>query len=349
VKFSRDFKVLLARIDRNNVVAYDLNTGLILKKWHNFDENWIDVAMTSFGGDKIATKSNLLLLKVWNFVSGREEAAFYGYDSYSLCFSANGLYLACGAKYGSEVARIWGINEKKYAVFHNIGSNNNFHTVVHLTSPEPKRLICCATDQQPLVFNSHTRELLFKCECQYRLEEIYEIQSDLRYNVFIIKGRDDKKRNIGLMYKISDGTLLEVYENYTVLELAKNTGVLVSKCDNINGGKLTSTDIKNLNDPILNDFQIQEGNCQILNDNKSAVITKGDEFSSEYNFINVENGSFIGKIDFIKKIDRKSLNYITVDIFTEDIYFRYFEFLSPQETMVFKKKNLINVDEETTE
>ena len=349
VKFSRDFKVLLARIDRNNVVAYDLTTGLILKKWHNFDENWIDVAMTSFGGDKIATKSNLLLLKVWNFVSGREEAAFYGYDSYSLCFSANGLYLACGAKYGSEVARIWGINEKKYAVFHNIGSNNNFHTVVHLTSPEPKRLICCATDQQPLIFNSHTRELLFKCECQYRFEEIYEIQSDLKYDVFIIKGRDDKKRNIGLMYKISDGTLLEAYENYTVLELAKNTGVLVSKCDNINSGKLTSTDIKNLNDPILNDFQIQDKNCQILNDNKSAVIMKGDEFSSEYNFINVENGSFIGKIDFIKKIDRKSLNYITVDIFTDDIYFRYFEFLSPQETMVFKKKNLINVDEETTE
>lgn len=349
VKFSRDFKVLLARIDRNNVVAYDLNTGLILKKWHNFDENWIDVAMTSFGGDKIATKSNLLLLKVWNFVTGREEAAFYGYDSYSLCFSSNGLYLACGAKYGSEVARIWGINEKKYAAFRSIGSNNNFHTVVHLTSPYPKRLICCAIDQQPLIFNSNTRELLFKCECQYRFEEIYEIQSDLRYDVFIVKGRDDKKRNIGLMYKISDGILLEAYENYTVLELAKNTGVLVSKCDNINNGKLTSTDIKNLNDPILNDFQIQDKTCQILNDNKSAVITKGDEFSAEYNFINVENGSFIGKIDFMKKIDRKSLNYITVDVFTGDIYFRYFEFLSPQETMVFKKKNLVNVDEETTE
>ena len=346
-KFSRDFKVLLARIDRNNAIAYDLNSGLILKKWHNFDENWIDIAMTSFGGDKIAIKSNLLLVKVWNFLSCKEEASFYGYDSHSFSFSANGLYLACGTKVGSEIARIWGIENNKYSSFRHHGNNNNFHTVVHLTSPEPKRLICCAIDQQPLIFDTNTRELLFKCECQYRFEEIYEIQSDLIYDVFIVKGRDDKKRKIGLMYKISDGTLLEVYENYTVLTLARNTGILISKSDNVNGGKLTSTDIKDLSDPTLNDFQIQSKKCNLLNDNKCAVIIDGDKFNSEYNLIDIENGNYIGKINFVKKNRRNSESYITVE--KNDIYFRYFEFLSPQETMVLKKKNIFNVDDENEE
>jgi hypothetical protein len=28
------------------------------------------------------------------------------------------------------------------------------------------------------------------------------------------------------------------------------------------------------------------------------------------------------------------------------MYFRYFEFLSPQETMIYKKKNIFNVEED---
>ena len=349
VKFSRDFKVLLARVNRNNAVAYDLNSGYIVKKWQNIDENWLDFAMTKYGGDKIATKSHLLLIKVWNFTTGREEASFYGYDSYSFCFSGSGAYLACGAKLGNEVARIWDIYNQKYGIFINEGTNNNFHTVVHLTSPEPKRLICCSINQTPLVFNTNTKELLFNCECPYRFEEIYGIQSDLLFNVFIVKGRDEQKRNVGVMYKISDGSLLETYENYSVLELAKNIGAVISKCENINGGKLTSTNIKNLNDPILNDFQIQTEKCQLLDDNKTAVIEYGDEFNKEYNLINVENATFIGKITFTKKNQRHSVAYLTLDKYEKEIYFRYFEFLSPQETMIYKKKNIFNVEVENSE
>ena len=46
-KLSRDSKVLLARVNRNNAVAYDLKTGYIVKKWQNIDENVLDYAMTS--------------------------------------------------------------------------------------------------------------------------------------------------------------------------------------------------------------------------------------------------------------------------------------------------------------
>ena len=348
VRFSRDCKILLARVNRNNAIAYDLKTGFILKKWQNIDENWLDFAITKHGGDKVATKSHLLLVRIWNFSTGREDASFYGFDSHSLAFSASGNYLACGTKVGPEIARIWDIDNQKYGIFRYNGKNNNYHTVVHLTSPEPIKLICCSIDQPPLVFDSNTKQLLVTCDCIYRFEEIYEIDSDLRYDVFIVKGRDEAKRNIGILYRLSDGALLEAYENYTVLELAKNTGVLISKCENVNNKKLTSTNIKNLGDPILNDFNIQADNCKLLNDNKCAVIEFGDDNNKEYNLINVENGTYIGKFVFTKKnFERKSAAYITVDPVDNEIYFRYFEFLSPQETMIFKKKNIFNVEDET--
>lgn len=348
VKFSRDFKVLLARVNRNNAVAYDLKTGYVIKKWQNIDENWLDYAMTKYGGDKIAAKSHKLLVKVWNFTSGKEEASFYGYDSYSFCFSGGGLYLTCGTKVGKEIARIWDIINQKYGIFLHNGNNNNFHTIAHLTNPEPDRLICCSVDQKPLVFNTHTRELLYSCECPFRFEEVYEIQSDLRYDVFVVKGRDERKRNVGIMYKLSDGALLEIYENYSVLELAKNAGALICKCESINGGKLTSTNIKNLNDPLLNDFQIQSDKCQLLDDNRCAVIIYGDDFSKEFNLINVENGYFIGKITYSKKTGRNSSAYLTADPIDKELYFRYFEFLTPQETMLYKKKIINNVEDEIT-
>ena len=163
--------------------------------------------------------------------------------------------------------------------------------------------------------------------------------SDQKYDVFIVKGRDVKKREIGLMYRISDGILLEEYENYTILELAKDQGVVISKCDNINGGKLTATDVKNLSDPILNDFQIQTDKIKLLNDNKSVVVvTNSDDDKTEYCLMNAEDGGYFGRINFVKKTERNSENYITVDPVEEFIYFRYFEFLSPQESKDFRNK-----------
>ena len=346
VKFSNDFKILLARLNRNNAVVYDLKSGYIIKKWENLDENWLDYCMTTFGGEKIAVKTNLLLIKVWNYRTGKEEATFHGFNSHSIAFNADGDYLLCGTKNGSEIARIWSIPEQKYGTFKYNGNNNNYNTKVHITFPIPKRLICCSVDQQPLIFNAYTKELLTKCECPYRFEEIYEIQSELNFNVFVIKARDNKKRNVGILYRISDGALLETYENYTVLELVRYEGILISKCDNVNGGKLTATNFQNLDEPKLIDFKIESDHCQLLNDSKSAIVTSGDEFSKEFIFINIKNGDFIGKIDFVKKHERYSEIYITADPDESEINFRYFEFLTPQETMTYLKKNIFNVNEE---
>ena len=345
-KFSYDFKFLFALIDQNNVIAYDLNTGLIVKKWQNIDKNWTNFTISENPRNEIATNSNLFLVKLWNYITGREDATFYGYDSHSFHFSSNGNYLACGAKNGPEVARIWDIEKGTFGSFPYVGNNSNFHTIVHLTSPEPTRLICCSIDQQPLIFDTNSKELLYKCECLYRFEEIYEIKSDQTYDVFIVKGRDIKKREIGLLYRISDGILLETYENYSVLELAKDQGVIISKCDNVNGGKLTATDVKNLSDPILNDFQIQTDKIKLLNDNKCVVVViNEEEYKKEYCLMNAEDGGYFGKINFVKKTERNSENYITIDPLEEFIYFRYFEFLSPQESRDLRNKTIFRNSE----
>jgi hypothetical protein len=338
VKFSPDFKFLFGLTEKNNVILYDLNTGLIIKKWQNIEKNWINFSISEGPTYKTASTSNIFLVKIWGYITGREDATFFGFDSYSFNFSHDGNYLACGAKNGPEIARIWNLEKGTFGSFLYVGNNSNFHTVVNLTSPEPIRLICCSIDQQPLIFDTNSKELLYKCECLYRFEEIYEIQSDQKYDVFLVKGRDVKKRDIGLMYRISDGILLETYENYIVLELSKDNGIIISKCDNVNGGKLTTTDLKNLSDPILNDFQIQTDKINLLNDNKCAVTTSGDEYKTEYYLMNAEDGGYIGKIKFMKKADRYSENYITINPSEEAIYFRYFEFLSPQESRNFRNK-----------
>ena len=338
VKFSPDFKFLFGLTEKNNVILYDLNTGLIIKKWQNIEKNWNNFSISEGPTYKTASTSNIFLVKIWGYITGREDATFFGFDSYSFNFSHDGNYLACGAKNGPEIARIWNLEKGTFGSFLYVGNNSNFHTVVNLTSPEPTRLICCSIDQQPLIFDTNSKELLYKCECLYRFEEIYEIQSDQKYDVFLVKGRDVKKRDIGLMYRISDGILLETYENYIVLELSKDNGIIISKCDNVNGGKLTTTDLKNLSDPILNDFQIQTDKINLLNDNKCAVTTSGDEYKTEYYLMNAEDGGYIGKIKFTKKADRYSENYITINPSEEAIYFRYFEFLSPQESRNFRNK-----------
>ena len=338
VKFSPDFKFLFGLTEKNNVILYDLNTGLIIKKWQNIEKNWNNFSISEGPTYKTASTSNIFLVKIWGYITGREDATFFGFDSYSFNFSHDGNYLACGAKNGPEIARIWNLEKGTFGSFLYVGNNSNFHTVVNLTSPEPTRLICCSIDQQPLIFDTNSKELLYKCECLYRFEEIYEIQSDQKYDVFLVKGRDVKKRDIGLMYRISDGILLETYENYIVLELSKDIGIIISKCDNVNGGKLTTTDLKNLSDPILNDFQIQTDKINLLNDNKCAVTTSGDEYKTEYYLMNAEDGGYIGKIKFMKKADRYSENYITINPSEEAIYFRYFEFLSPQESRNFRNK-----------
>jgi WD40 repeat protein len=157
VKFSPDFKFLFGLTEKNNVILYDLNTGLIIKKWQNIEKNWNNFSISEGPTYKTASTSNIFLVKIWGYITGREDATFFGFDSYSFNFSHDGNYLACGAKNGPEIARILNLEKGTFGSFLYVGNNSNFHTVVNLTSPEPTRLICCSIDQQPLIFDTNSK------------------------------------------------------------------------------------------------------------------------------------------------------------------------------------------------
>ena len=60
----------------------------------------------------------------------------------------------------------------------------------------------------------------------------------------------------------------------------------------------------------------------------------------------IRNGKYIGKINYAKNIGRNCETYITADDKKNEILFRYYEFLSPEETMAYLKKNVFVVEGE---
>ena len=106
---------------------------------------------------------------------------------------------------------------------------------------------------------------------------------------------------------------------------------------------------KNKDEIIFHDFEIQTNKCELINDQETALIQYGDELNKEFNLINIKNGKFMGKINFEKNIERNVETCLTVDTNKNEILFRYFELLSPEETMAYLKKKAFVVEGENTE
>ena len=354
IKFSKDFKILIGKIDNNNAIVYDCETGKIIRKFQNFEDDYsvsCQIAPTKTANlTNIVSKSGKHSISIFNYLNGREDITFYGFDAYSFCFSDDGSLLAVGAKNGPECARLYNINSGQYITFSFNGTNYNFHTVVNITSPKPEKLICCSIDQQPLIFNIQG-ELLFKCECTYHFEEIYQIESDLKYNVFLVKGRDTQKRNIAILYRLSDGIIMERYENYSSMNLALSVGYLVGKCENICKNKLTTMNLHNIKRPVRKACQLQADDFYFLNDNRSFVCTFGGDENIIYYIGSVENGRMIAKVYYSKKSNRNAETHISVDPTRNELVFRYIEILPFEDTLFFRKQHIdkINKNEDDEE
>ena len=347
IKFSKDFKIMIGKIDNNNSVAYDCETGKVIRKFQNFEEDYsmsCEIAPTNIANlTNIASKSGKHSISIFNYLNGREDGTFYGFNAYSFCFSSDGSLLAVGARNGPEIARLYNINSGQYVSFEYSGNNYNFHTVVNITSPEPKKLICCSVDQQPLIYNING-ELLFKCQCNYHFEEIYEIESDLNYNVFIIKARDTQKRNIAILYRLSDGIIMEKYENYTSMSLALSMGYLIGKCENLCKNRLTTLNLHNIKRPVRKVCQLQSDDFYFLNDYKGFVSKFGDDENIVYYIANVENGRIFGKVNYSKKTNRNAETHISVDPTRNELVFRYIEFLPFEDTLFYSKQHIDKVN-----
>ena len=349
IKFSKDFKIMIGKIDNNNSVVYDCATGKVIRKFQNFEEDYsvsCVIAPTNVTNlTNIVSKSGKHSISIFNYLNGREDGTFYGFNAYSFCFSADGSLLAVGAVNGPQIARVYNINSGQYVTFEYSGNNYNFHTIVNLTSPEPKKLICCSIDQQPLIFNING-ELMFKCSCKYHVEEIYESESDLNYNVFLLKARDTQKRNIALLYRLSDGCFIEKYENYTSMSLAQSVGYLIGKCENLSKNKLTTLDLHNLKRPIRKVCQLQSDYFYFLNDYKAFVSKFGDDENIVYYIGNVENGRIIAKANYSKKSNRNAETHLSVDPIRNELVFRYIELLPFEDTLFYRKQHIDKVNKE---
>ena len=347
IKFSKDFKIMIGKVDNNNSIAYDCATGKVIRKFQNFEPDYsvsCEIAPTTLSNlTNIASKSGKHSISIYNYLTGREDNTFYGFDAYSFCFSADGNLLAVGAKNGPQIARLYNINSGQYITYEFNGNNYNFHTIVNITSPEAKYLICCSIDQQPLIFGING-ELLFKCKCEYHFEEIYEIESDLKYNVFLVKARDTQKRNIGLLYRLSDGILLEKYINYTSMNLAFNLGYLLGKCENLCKNRLTTMNLHNLKRPIRKVCQLQSDDFYFLNDYKGFVSKFGDDENIIYYIANVDNGRVFAKANYSKKTNRNAETHISVDNIKNELVFRYIELLPFEDTLFYRKQHIDKVN-----
>ena len=171
--------------------------------------------------------------------------------------------------------------DSSFSSFFFEGSNNNLYTIVNLTSSvdnsDDKRLIACSIGQSPIVFKVNSRRLLYECQCPINFEKIHSIQSNVKYDCFLIKGRDNEKKNMAVLYRLSDGKLIQIYENYFNVDLSKNESLIISRSSNINKGNLTISNIKNLEKIENKNCQLQAENSCFLQDNKSIVSAFGDQ------------------------------------------------------------------------
>jgi WD40 repeat protein len=336
--FSPDFKVLLATLDENNAISYNTETGRVIKKWRNMEDDWsmaCEMAPETSQIAVIATKSDPKTIKIWDYNNGKEVLSLTDYNVHSFNFNENGQLLACGAREGEEVARIWDLTDCSYSSFFFKGKNNNLYTIVNLTNSldnsDNKKLILASIGQAPIVFDVNTQKLLYECECPINFEKILGIQSNIKYDCFLVKGRDTQKKNMALLYRLSDGKLIQIYDNYYNVDLAKDESVIISRSSNINEGNLTISNIENLEKIENKNCQLQAENSCFLQDNKSIVSAFGYQKKLKFILSEVQSGKMIAEIKYTQNFDRHAEIDLSVNKEENIIILRYIEFVEPLE------------------
>ena len=336
--FSPDFQVILATLDENNAISYNTKTGRVIKKWRNLEDDWsmaCEMAPETSQIAVIATKSDENTIKIWDYNNGSEVLSLFGYHAHSFSFSSDGKLLACGAREGDEVARLWDLTDNSYNSYNYKGSNNNLYTIVNLTDNidqmENKKIILASIGQHPIVFDSSSKQLLYECDCPINFEKIQGIQSNVKYNCFIIKGRDNKKKNMALLYRLNDGKLLQVFEDCWNIDLAKHENYIISRSSNINGGNLTISNIRDLNNIEYKNCQLQAETSSFLQDYKSIVSAFGDEKNLNFIISEVKQGRMIAEIKYKQKYNRHAEVDLSVNKDENVLVLRYIEFIEPLE------------------
>lgn len=345
--YSKNYKILLGTLDENNAVAYDIDTGKVIRKWKNPDDDWsMACEIVPEGKVKysaIMTRCDNNLMKMWNFHNAREMASFYGYDCHSFSFSKNGKYLACGAQNGTEIARIWDLYNGKFKSFFHNGSNNNCYTIVNLTEDIPKnnvepKLICASIGQSPVVFSTATQSALYECQCPMTFEKVYDIKSSSFCDVFIVKGRNTLKQDMAILYALTDGKLMKVFEDCWNIDITPNKDAILVKCKDINDGKLTIIHLEHINEPASYiNCELKANMSNFLKDYQAIVSAFGNDKSVDFMLNDVADGKSLCKIEFLKKGKGHAEVDLSAGQKEGELVFRYAEFVCFEDYLKVKK------------
>ena len=254
----------------------------------------------------------------------------------SFNFSENGQLLACGFRKGKEIIRIWDLTDSSFISYcYFEGSNSNLYTIINLTDSidghnDNKRLILASIGQKPVVFDVITRKFLYVCQCPINFEKIQKIISNVKYNCFIVRGKD--KKNMALLYRLSDGKLLQLYDNFNNIDLSKYENIKISKSSNLNGGNLTINNIQNVNKITHNNYQLSLPLHAFYKiGNRSIVSVFDEEKNLKIIISEVKSGKMIAEINYTQNYDRHAEVDLEVNKEENIFVLRYIEFIEPLE------------------
>ena len=329
--FSPDQKIILGIIDSQNSILYNCETGRIIKKFNSKNSLSIEIVGENSEISIIATKFDEKTIKIWNYQNGNEVVTLEGFNSHHFSFNLMGNLLACGCKYGNEIARVWDLDSDKFYYSYTYeGNNNNKNTMVHLTKFEPEKLICASEKQNPIVFNLESRELLFECECPYIFYEIKDIQSNLNNKLFFVKGIDSNGKSQAALFDLSNGRFIEQYDNCFNIDFGQGNKLLLSRSSNINNNKLVISNMENLNNIHRINCELDAEFSNFIQDNQVIVSAFGKEDKITFILSDVNTGKTIAELIYNKNVSRHAEVDLSCNVDENTLVFRYLEFINPE-------------------
>ena len=333
--FSPDEKVILGIIDEHNAILYNCENGRIIKKFHNRIPGWAiacEIVPETSEVALIATKYNDNIIKIWNYLNGSDVLTLEGFNVHSFSFNNEGNLLGCGAKIGSEIARVWDLNSDNFYFSYTYeGPNNNKNTIIHLCKGDDnsEKLICVSEKQNAVIFDLESKNILFICECPYVFGKIDDIQCDADNHLFFVKGTDEKGISNSALFNLSDGTFIEKFDNCVNIDFSKEHKLLLSRSTNINDNKLVISDYEDLHNIKRVDCELDAEFSNFIQDNKVIVSAFGKQTKTDFILSDINTGKMVAELNFTKTYKRPAEIDLSANKEENTLLFRYIEFINP--------------------
>ena len=322
IQFSVNSLYILCLINDNSAALYNCSTGQIVHKWYNDTPNWrraLQLVPITASPTVLATKTSECLIEIWDYSKGIPVVPLKGFNAYDLKFNDSGNLLIAGTVGGSEVARIWDIDyPQKPFIYKTSDGSKNKNTVVYLTE-DKLNLICHSCNQDPIIFDSKTAQIIYKLDCEFKFSYIENIICSELGEFFISYGDStDSTLKIAVLWNFRKGQKMKILDKCSLAQISENGKAFIHKYEgrtkvdskltlwDIGGnGNLTSFEISNIS---ANDYRI-------LNDSRTFIMCYENLEKNEYKYTlhDIRKGEMYGEILYAQK-DKE---YSNMDLFID--------------------------------